>query len=345
MRVVVANNMTPFIHGGAEELANRLVRGIAARGHEVELIRIPFRWAPYALIPKQVAIARQVRVDSADLLIALKFPAYGISHHHKNLWLLHQYRQAYDLFDAGYTNIPADADGDVVRNMIRLGDAQSFSEARTIYTNSPITSARLQHYNGIGSEVLYPPLNDPELFAGGGAGTYVFAGGRVDSLKRQELLIRALKKTPERVRLVIAGPLDSAGTGDRLRAMVEELDVADRVTLDLRFLERSEIAALVNGAAACAYIPYDEDSLGYVSMEAAQAHKPVITTTDSGGILGLVKHGETGWVVEPNEDQLADAMTEAVTNHRSSRALGSALFEHWQSFGATWTHTIDRLLE
>lgn len=345
MRVVVANNMSPFIHGGAEELANHLVRRIAARGHEVELLRIPFRWEPYSVLPKQMAIARQLRVDSADVLIALKFPAYGMSHHHKNLWLLHQYRQAYDLYDAGYTNIPADEGGDVVRNMIRLGDTQSFSEARTIYTNSPTTSARLQHYNGFGSEVLYPPLNDPDLFTGGKPGNYVFAGGRVDSLKRQELLLRAMKKTPQRVRLVIAGPPDTTETGDRLRALVEELDLADRVTLDLRFLDRAEIASLVNGAAACAYIPYDEDSLGYVSMEAAQARKPVITTTDSGGILGLVKQGETGWVVEPTEDQLADALTEAVTNHRSSRALGSALHDHWQSFGATWTHTIDRLLE
>jgi glycosyltransferase involved in cell wall biosynthesis len=345
MRVIVANNMVPFSHGGAEELANHLVRRIAARGHEVELIRIPFRWEPYTVLPKQMAVSRQLRVDSADILIPLKFPAYGIPHHHKNLWLLHQYRQAYDLYDAGYTNITKDDDGDSVRKMIQLSDAQSFTDTRRIFTNSPTTSARLMHYNGFASDVLYPPLNDPELFTGGRSNGYIFAGGRVDSMKRQELLLRSMVKASKRVRLIIAGPPDSEATATRLRSLVEELGLADRVTLDLRFLDRAELGELVNGAVACAYIPYDEDSLGYVSMEAAQARKAVITTTDSGGILGLVRDGDTGWVVEPNENGLAAAFTDAVSRHRESRARGQALHDHWKSFGATWAHTIDRLLE
>jgi hypothetical protein len=41
------------------------------------------------------------------------------------------------------------------------------------------------------STVLYPPLTDACRFKGGKYGSYIFAGGRVGSGKRQHLLIEA----------------------------------------------------------------------------------------------------------------------------------------------------------
>ena len=66
------------------------------------------------------------------------------------------------------------------------------------------------------------------------------------------------------------------------------------MTLDLRFLPRQDLATLVNGASAVAYLPFDEDSLGYCTMEAFQAAKPVLTVTDSGGVLDIVRDRDTG---------------------------------------------------
>ena len=344
MKVVVANNMAPFVHGGAEELALHLVRRLGERGHEVELLRVPFRWEPYAVLPKQIAIAQELSLDQADTVIALKFPAYLIPHQNKRVWLLHQYRQAYDLYATGYSNIPAGLDGDLVRESIVAADNRAFDSSRRLFTNSPITSARLHTFNGIDSEVLYPPLNDPELFFSQKSQPYIFAGGRVNAMKRQELLIRALAKTPEAVRLVIAGPPDDAHSARVLRDLAAQLNVSHRVTLELRFCERSEIANWVNHAAACAYIPYDEDSLGYVAMEAAQARKAVITLSDSGGVLGLVRDGETGWVAEPEVDSVAEAMTSAISLPREARNRGEAMHARWLSFGANWDQTLDRLV-
>ena len=96
---------------------------------------------------------------------------------------------------------------------------------------------------------------------------------------------------------MIAGPPDSEADAERLRELVERFGLSERVRLDLRFLPRATYADYLNGAAAVAYLPFDEDSLGYVSMEAATAGKALITTSDSGGILALAKHQETGWVV------------------------------------------------
>ncbi len=344
MKVMVANNMEPFVRGGAELLADNLVLHLREAGHEAELLRIPLSYRDWRTIPAQMVAARNFELANVDRLIALKFPAYLLRHEQKVVWLLHQYRQAYDLFDAGASDVPATPLGAEFRSIVATADSEALSEARAVFTNSSVTSQRLSRYNGLSSTVLPPPLNDPERFRGGDPAGYIFAGGRVNEMKRQSLLIQALAKTPSSVRLIIAGPPDSASTARELEALAVRLGVQDRVRLDLRFLTRDEVAELVNHATACAYIPVDEDSMGYVAMEAAQARKPIISCSDSGGILELARHAQTGWVCEPSASSLADAMTEATQRAPLSRKRGVAAYELWTSLDLSWEHTIQRLL-
>ncbi|BAL22590.1 glycosyltransferase family 4 protein [Azoarcus sp. KH32C] len=344
MKVLIVNNMAPFVWGGAEELAAHLEKNLIIAGHDAEVMRIPFQWEPANGIPAQMLMVRAFELWNVDRVIALKFPAYLIRHPHKTLWLLHQYRQAYDLFDAGQSNIGRDVAGDELRTLIRNADNECFAETRRIFTNSGVTQQRLKHYNGFDAEVLLPPLNDADLFTGGQPQGYVFAGGRVNGMKRQHLLIEALARTKHPVRLVVAGPPDTPADAQRLHRLVEELGLQDRVHLALRFLDRSELARYVNEASACAYLPYDEDSLGYVAMEAATAGKPILTTNDSGGVLGLVHDRETGWVCEPSADSLATALEAACSGAANIEAMGLAARKLWLDMEITWPATIERLL-
>src|SRR5260370_11123739 len=209
-------------------------------------------------------MVRAFELWNVERVIALKFPAYLIRHPHKTLWLLHQYRQAYDLFDAGQSNLPPGVQGEELRQMIKKSDDETFRESQHIFTNSEVTQQRLAHYNGFAADVLLPPLNDPELFSGGEARGYIFAGGRVNGMKRQYLLVEALTYMPKGTQLVVAGPPETPEDANRLDCLVERLALRDRVKLDLRFLPRAELAEYVNHALAVAYLPYDEDSLGYV---------------------------------------------------------------------------------
>lgn len=345
MKVLIVNNMAPFIWGGAEELAVNLEKNLIIAGHDAEIMRIPFQWEPASRIPSQMLLARTLEVFNADHVIALKFPAYLIRHHRKSLWLLHQYRQAYDLFDVGQTNLPADKTGDDIRKAIIHADNESFAESRHIYTNSEITRQRLLKYNGFDSQVLLPPVNDPQAFGGGKHDDYIFAGGRVNGMKRQYLLLQALAKADKRVKLIIAGPPESESDTKQLHSIVEEFGLQDRVKLDLRFLPRATYADYVNRALAVAYIPFDEDSLGYVAMEAATARKALITTTDSGGILGLVNHEETGWRAEPTAQGLAEAMSAAYENKTRTQQYGEDAQALWNSLGINWPETVEALLK
>src|ERR671937_398570 len=100
MRIAVVRPQVPFAWGGAEILTDRLVPELRMRGHEAELVTIPFKWYPGARVLTQAFLWRLLDLDEADgkridMVVATKFPSYVVRHRTKVVWLLHQFRQAY----------------------------------------------------------------------------------------------------------------------------------------------------------------------------------------------------------------------------------------------------------
>ena len=344
MKVLIVNNAVPFIWGGAEELAANLAKALnGTKGVTAEILRVPFAWTPNERLIDEIFINKSMHLPNVDRMIGLKFPAYLMPHDHKTLWLLHQFRQAYDLRDAGQSPLGRDLASLSIVEAIRRADNQCFAACKRIFTNSPVTQDRLRRYNKHDSEVLYPPLNDAELFRHGADGGYIFAGGRVSPGKRQRLLIEAMQYAGRDVRLVIAGPPESDAEAQELKQLVERMNLADRVTLKFGFLPRQEIAELASNARACAYLPFDEDSLGYVTMEAFACGKAVLTTTDSGGLLEIVKHNQTGIVTEPTAEAIGAGL-DVLYEASAARRLGQAAGAEWVRRSLTWSTTVERLL-
>ena len=164
-------------------------------------------------------------------------------------------------------------------------------------------------------------------------------------MKRQYLLLQALAKADKRVKLLIAGPPESPVDTKRLLSIIDKFDLKDRVKLDLGFLPRATYVDYINRALAVAYIPFDEDSLGYVAMEAATARKALITTTDSGGILGLVIPQESGWRADPTAESLAEAMNAAFESKTRTKQYGEGAQALWSSLGINWPETVEALVK
>jgi glycosyltransferase involved in cell wall biosynthesis len=343
MKVLVLNTTVPFVRGGAEALADELVARLGATaGVESELMRLPFRWTPSERLIEEILIARCLRLENVDRVIALKFPAYLVPHEHKTLWLLHQFRQAYDLGDVGQ-GLGTESRDLVLKKAVTAADNAAFADARRLFVNSPVTQARLKKYNHFAAEVLYPPMNDDHLFTGGPSQGYVFAGGRVAPGKRQHLLIEALARVRGSARLIVAGPPDSEDYAQSLRDLVARHALESRVELRFGFHPREQIAAWVNGALACACLPYDEDSLSYVAMEAFSAGKPVLTAGDCGGLLEIVT-GETGVVAEPEAASIAEGLARLTSDPAATERLGHAAGALWRARGINWPDTIEKLL-
>src|SRR5918996_6610965 len=101
MRVAVAAPQVPFVRGGAEIFADTLVDELRAREHEAELVTVPFKWYPGTRVLDQAFLWRLLDLTESDgrpidVVIATKFPAYCVRHPNKRVWVLHQFRQAYD---------------------------------------------------------------------------------------------------------------------------------------------------------------------------------------------------------------------------------------------------------
>jgi glycosyltransferase involved in cell wall biosynthesis len=313
----------PFSYGGAEMLVESLRDELVARGHEVDIVALPFAWSDRVQLIKSGLAWRLLDLTSAggqriDLVIATRFPSYLVHHPRKVVWLVHQMRQVYDLLGTPYSDF-TDAPRDrKVIEMVRAMDRRTLAEARSVFTISQNVADRLQKFNEIPAEVLYPPPKLSSQLHAGPFGDYVFTIGRLDPLKRFDLLVRAMKHTATPVRCRIAG---TGPDRDKLEALIDKLGVREKVEL-LGWVEDRGLVELYAGALAVFYAPYDED-YGYVTVEAFQSGKPMLTAADSGGVLEFVEDGRNGFVVSPDSPRDLAARIDALYRDREkARTMG-----------------------
>jgi glycosyltransferase involved in cell wall biosynthesis len=210
-------------------------------------------------------------------------------------------------------------------------------ECRRLYTNARNTAARLAKFNALTAEPLYHPPRLANRLVAGDYGDYVLCVGRIESVKRVDLAVRALTECDPGLRLMVAGDGTQRANTERL---AEDLGVTDRVTF-LGAVDDDQLIALYRDALAVVFPPFDED-FGYVTLEAFLARKPVITCRDSGGPNEFVVDGENGFVCEPTGDSIAAAINRLASDRRKAAAFGDVGFE--VASRITWDGVIEKLV-
>lgn len=337
MDIVVCGAQKPFMRGGAEQHQENLVERLRERGHSVDLVRIPVAWEKGRLLDSPLAW-RLVPID-ADLVIATNFPSYFVRHPNKVVWLFHQHRGAYDGAESGaeWSDFGLDDDALETQRLLTEWDNRALEEAQRLFTTSQVVADRLAKYNGVDASPLYHPPPLAEQLHGGDFGDYVLTVNRFDSNKRPHLIVEGLAHGPHDLRAVgIGRGALLTEVGDRAKA----LGVADRVSLP-GFVTDEELIEQYANALAVVYAPTDED-YGYVTLQAFLAGKPVITATDSGGVLEWVRDGETGIVTDGSPEQLGAAMARLAADRNLAREMGERGRE--SVAGLSWGPVIDRLL-
>lgn len=343
-RVLVCAVQAPFVVGGAEILTRELADNLKRRGFLVDVANVPFKWYPVSEIVRQALAWRLLDVTESngelvDLVIPTKFPSFLVRHPNKVTWLYHQHREAYDLHGSSFGSFSERPEDQAVRAAIRRMDSAALQECRRIFTISKNVARRLLQWNGLDAEALYPPPQHLGRYRGGEFGDYVFYAGRLDRLKRLDLVIDAVARAGPRVRLKIAGQGPLRG---ELERQIARLGVADRVEL-LGFVSSEELIGLYAGCRAAVYAPLNED-YGYVTVESFLSRKPVLTTEDAGGVLEFVTDGETGLVAGPDPEALAQGLRRLFDARDDAlRELGEA--GHARVAGINWDHVLDRLTE
>jgi glycosyltransferase involved in cell wall biosynthesis len=340
-RVLVAAVQSPFSGGGAERHVRRLTEELVARGVDADLVTIPliererFDLVRSALAWRSLDVT-EVAGRAVDAVIATRFPSYAVRHPNKIVWVIHQYRQAYDQFGTPWGDFTASTEDRRTRETIVAIDRLGLTEARRVFANSKTVAARLRRYNGIESEPLYHPPPLVGRYRTGPFGDYALTVGRLDGWKRPDLPLSALAYAPA-ARLTVVG---RGSEEERLKRLARELSIDDRV----RWIPEADDETLLDlyaGARLVVVAPQDED-LGYVPLEAFLSGKPVLTTDDAGGPLEFVSDGKTGFVVPPRPETLGAALALAWERPAALEVLGAR--GRARASQLSWDSTIAALL-
>ena len=347
MRIGILNTQVPFITGGAERHAANLCKAFRERGFDATEISMPFKWYPAKTLVDHVMAAKLVDLSEVegtpvDLAIGLKFPAYLAQHPSKVFWILHQHRQAYDMWESGISELLDDPDGAAVRALIREEDRRALgAPGATVFANSENVAGRLLRFLNLPSTPLYHPPPNAERMRQGAYGDYLFAPSRMNTAKRQKLILEALAQSGAGTRIVFAGPADSPRFFNELKADARRLGVADRVTW-LGAVDDETMIRCYAEARGVVFIPIDED-YGYITLEAMLSGKPVITATDSGGALEFIDDGAEGFVVPPEAGPLVAAFDRLMDDAALAERMGAAGYARYTASEIGWDSVVRTL--
>lgn len=342
--IAVCAAQVPFFRGGAEAHVEALVSQLRIRGFDVDLINIPYKWYPHEQLLRSIEIWRMLDLTESngkpvDMVITTKFPSYFVNHPNKVLWLIHQYRQLYDLMDTPYSEFDRKNRKQMAfRDKLIAMDTRALRSHRRLFTNARNTAERLERFNGISAEPLYHPPRLAGRYCFKEMGDFILSVGRLDKLKRVDGLLRILAVLEPPTRVVITGEGPEL---EALRLLAGELGVENRAKF-AGYVSDETLIELLADCAAVYFAPLDED-FGYVTLEAFLSRKPVITAADSGGPLEFITDGENGIVLESlDPEQAAPRINELIQDKSACRRLGEKGYDRVK--GIQWDGVIGALL-
>ena len=235
----------------------------------------------------------------------------------------------------------------ILRRIVRASDAVTVISSYTAGKLRAAVGAVNAAIIPFGATVpALPPVPEVEERAARGGEFEVLFVGRLVERKGVHVLLEALAllghRPGVRVRIVGGGPLRGA-----LERQAATLGVADRVRFDgsvgtdelVRRFRECDVFVLP----AVVDAKGDTEGLGVVLIEALSYGKPVIASA-AGGIVDIVRDGETGLLVPPGDaPALARAIERAMDDPAEQRELASGGRAHVErAFG--WDTVIEALI-
>ncbi|MBK5938438.1 glycosyltransferase family 4 protein [Halochromatium roseum] len=224
----------------------------------------------------------------------------------------------------------------LVRRIIHvLDDIGLAPSAIRRYLAISATVAARADYFPAGAEVavLHHPSDLPRAECS--AYESVFTASRLDHPKRLHLLIDAFRQVETDRSFRIAGTGPAA-------AELQARAAGDPRIQFLGHISDAQMIQEYGRALFVPFVPYDED-YGLITLEAMRAAKPVLTSTDAGGVNELVEHDRTGLSVAPEPAALAAAMRQLIADPAATRTMGEAARARVAEIN--WPQTLELLLD
>ncbi|MGE5473040.1 MAG: glycosyltransferase family 4 protein [Ignavibacteriales bacterium] len=346
MKIAIATVQVPFITGGAEILTANLKSELIKRGYDAEIVSIPFKWYPSETLINSMIMGRmmdltEVNGEKIDLVISMKFPAYYVKHENKVVWLMHQHRQAYELWGTKYGDIQSFEDGNFIKDLIIKSDNEYIKEAKKIFTIANNVTNRLEKFNNIHATTLYPPPQDYEKFHCKNYGDYIFYPSRIDEMKRQRVLVEAAKYLKSDTKIYIAG-----GGSEKEINYIKEIIAKNKLEKKVKLLGYISADQKIEYYANClgVYFGAIDEDYGYITLESFFSKKPIIVHTDAGGPLEFVIDGYNGFVIEEDAKLVAQKIDKLAEDKLVAQSMGENGYKTIMEKNISWDYVIDNLL-
>jgi glycosyltransferase involved in cell wall biosynthesis len=240
-----------------------------------------------------------------DLFIFTGNWSHAAAHrHHPNIWYCYTpVRAFYDLYPTFLTRQDFFT-RQLFRTWVffhRFFDQRSIKEVERIIAISLNVQKRVLKYHHCDTEVIYPPVNT-SLYQCIEYGNFWLSVNRLYPEKRIELQIEAFRQMPEEHLVIVGGYAD----GDHAALYAEK--IRKNLPPNVRLCGEVGEDDLRNLYARCKghiCTALDED-YGLTPLEAMASGKPVVAVNE-GGYRETVTE-RTGLLVEPNVDQIIDAV-------------------------------------
>jgi len=337
--------------GGSGVVATELAHALAARGHDIHLIsaELPFRWrwATRGLTFERVDVPSYPLFREPQYLLALTNTLVRVSRRHK-LDLIHAHyavphataaylahrilsgetqapRTVTTLHGTDITLVGSDASyADVVAFSIEASHgitAVSESLKRDTETALAIRKEIRVIPNFLDDTWTRRP--DPELRARlcppSVCEAVIVHVSNFRPVKRVELVLEIFQRIQKRIgaRLIMIGDGPDRLAVERQAADYGIAEIVDFVG------EQQDLVPWLS-AADLFLLPSSQESFGLAALEAMSCSVPVIASR-VGGLPDVIRHGETGYVFDPDDIQaMADCGVALLTNPARARAIGEA---------------------
>jgi D-inositol-3-phosphate glycosyltransferase len=171
--------------------------------------------------------------------------------------------------------------------------------------------------------------------------------GRLDPFKGPDVLLRAAALMREKARVVIVGGNMSGDPElETLRGLARELDIHQRVSF-LGARPQEELP-LMYSAADVTVVPSYHESFGMAAVESLACGTPVVATR-AGGLMTVIRHGETGYLVPRSPGFFAERLDGLLSDPASLQAMSAAarfsiMRYSWQSVAALMSGVYEDVL-
>ena len=170
--------------------------------------------------------------------------------------------------------------------------------------------------------------------------------GLIRKYKGLELLIQSFAESPlkeENIRLYIAG--ECYENPNKYSNLIKDLQLENRITLDLTFKNTEEIALLFSAADAVAQTYHTATQSG-VTPYAYFYNKPLLVS-DIPGLREVIKKDNTGVCSSKNPSSIASQLiklldTENTTKYQKNIEKVKDHYQ-WSSFAKKWHHFIEKI--